>query len=97
MIMIGGKPHEILLVPQSQLGEEYIGKYEEDRQRIRVADNLPLEKESETILHEVIHGIMAHMCIDQPDETDERFVESFSKGLYAFWKDNPNFFGEVIK
>lgn len=42
-------------------------------------------------LHEIIHGIFYHMCIEQ----DEELVEKISKGLHMVIKDNPGIFKEV--
>lgn len=39
-------------------------------------------------LHEIIHGVFNHMCIEQ----NEELIEKISKGLYQTIIDNPEMF-----
>lgn len=41
-------------------------------------------------VHEVMHGIFHHMCIEQ----DEELIKKISMGLHQVIKDNPNIFNE---
>lgn len=56
-----------------------------DEQFIRIADTLGPDKEKETLLHEVIHGVSFAMCSD----LSEHQVRSMANGLYSVLKDNP--------
>lgn len=40
-------------------------------------------------LHEILHGIFNHMCVEQ----NEELIEKISKGLHMVIKDNPDIFG----
>lgn len=44
----------------------------------------------ETFIHEVVHGILNHMCMEQNEEV----VDKISKGLHQVIKDNPDIFIE---
>lgn len=41
-------------------------------------------------IHEILHGVFNHMCIEQ----DEQLIEKLSKGLHQVIKDNPGIFIE---
>lgn len=42
-------------------------------------------------LHEILHGVFNHMCVEQSEE----LIEKISKGLHMVIKDNPDIFGGV--
>jgi len=61
------------------------GEIHGDEQRIRIADGIGPDKERETLLHEVLHGISILMA----SELDERQIRTISNGLYAVLQENP--------
>lgn len=67
-------------------------------QRIRVASVGNSQYQQTVFLHEVAHAIIEHFCfgILSCDE-EERFVEEFSKGLYAFISENQSVFTDGDK
>lgn len=56
-----------------------------DQQTITIASGIGRDKERETLLHEVLHGISFSMCSD----LTEHQIRSMANGLYAVLTSNP--------
>lgn len=47
---------------------------------------------NQSLLHEIIHGIVYDRELDFKNDDEETIVDQISKGLYQVIKDNPNMF-----
>lgn len=57
------------------------GRIEYSKQKILLKKKLPKQIKKETLIHEIIHGVLLH--IGRTDLTeDEMFVQSLANGLY---------------
>jgi len=62
---------------------------------IFVNTNLKEDIRANTLLHEIMHVIYHNYSIGTPEE-EEKIVESFSNGLFAFLRQNQNFVIEEL-
>lgn len=71
------------------------GVHEFGQQLIKVARTNSEEYQQVVFLHEMAHAIVANYCSGiLDDDTEERFVEQFAKGLYQVLNDNKTIFYE---
>lgn len=57
------------------------GRIEYSKQKILLKKKIPKQIKKETLIHEIIHGVLLH--IGRTDLTeDEMFVQSLANGLY---------------
>lgn len=72
------------------MGQESNGHYVEDARKIVIRPGLPLDKEREVVLHEVLHGVMTAANLAWDDDNDEeRIVRSISGPLLDTLRRNP--------
>ncbi|HXP82597.1 MAG TPA: hypothetical protein VN976_22045 [Verrucomicrobiae bacterium] len=64
-----------------------MGESNADGGLIRVLRGLEKSVDDATVLHEAIHIISDHLSLD----LDEHEVSGLSQGLFALFKDNPEF------
>lgn len=57
---------------------------------IEINNNRAIQKQEETFIHEILHGIIRERNLILEDE--EMIVEEISKGLYQVIKDNKEIF-----
>lgn len=57
---------------------------------IEISTNRANQRQEETFIHEILHGIIHERNLILEDE--EMIVEEISTGLYQFIKDNPKIF-----
>ena len=43
----------------------------------------------DTVLHEVVHGVICHYRVPIPEDLNEIVTETLTAGLYQVFKDNP--------
>lgn len=88
-VRIGGVEYEIEYVENLRQGSRLLyGQidFENDKLRLSTSDGVGHQHRCITLLHEVLHGIREHSCMEI--ENEEEVVEMFSKGLYQFLQDN---------
>ena len=56
---------------------------------IRIRSDLPIQRQAETLMHEVMHGIWSVASIDHVIPGEENFVSAFSPVLFQVIRDNP--------
>jgi hypothetical protein len=61
------------------------GYHDPEKQQIDIQENLPLEQQTETLTHEVLHALECAFDLD----LEEREVKLLARGLMAFCKSNP--------
>ena len=68
------------------------GEIDYEKLVINICQKYPRQRQSQTILHEIIHGVNDHIGADQ----NENSVELFTNVLYSTIIDNKEFFKEMI-
>lgn len=92
MVKIGGAEYKVEFTERpcesdSSVQGEII--YTDSTIRIKNDPKFSKDYRDYIFVHEVVHGLMFHMGLDQ---TDEDLIRTFSFGLHAFIKDNPEIF-----
>jgi Zn-dependent peptidase ImmA (M78 family) len=91
-IRVMGKNLRIYRKPRVDMPEEATGFYHRDRSLIGIAQGLSPAEEADTVLHEILHAIVAHSVPGEMDEaSEEKVVYALASGLYAVLQDNPKF------
>lgn len=63
-------------------GDGYCGEIDYRKQLIRINQDMAPEYKEQTLIHEIVHGILT--CIGRDDLTnDETFVQSLANGIYT--------------
>ncbi len=88
-IKIGGFEYAVERTEQSFVSEGTAldGVHNFAEKKIVVAENGCEEYQEMVFMHEICHGIIAHYLPGL--DSEEEFVEQFSKGLYQVVVDNP--------
>ena len=61
--------------------------------KVSVERNIPRQKQLQTIIHEILHGISEELGIPM----NEKFVRAVSRAMLCVILDNPWFFKEVLR
>ena len=95
-VRIGGIDYAIRHVPRlvSTDGDLCNGIFDSNKCEIKLntEDEISIERIHQTLVHEVMHGIVYAMSLDLEDE--EITVNVLAKGLYQVIKDNPTLFAK---
>ena len=79
-------------------GSSSIGYINYEKGLIKIKNTLHRRKQIETLLHEIVHGIldyyMLRKVIDQSYE--EYFVDVMAKALHVLLRDNPHLIEEIM-
>ena len=90
-VKIGGVDYTVTRVTRPCTNNTNVdGEIIYDRATIALRQGLETCKDYDDMvfIHEVLHGVFNHMCIEQ----DEELIEKLSKGLHQVIKDNLNIF-----
>ena len=66
-----------------------IGAINTDDCEILIATDIHEQCAVDTVLHEVVHGVIFHYHVPIPEELNEVVTETLTTGLYQVFKDNP--------
>ena len=69
------------------------GQIDYKTKKISVERNAPRQKQLQTIIHEIFHGMSEELGIPM----NEKFVRAVSRAMLCVILDNPWFFKEVLK
>jgi len=92
VVLIGGVPYEIHYVPAKEVchnrkKKRLFGQISYIGHSINVANDTPKEKQQLTLLHEIIHGIIAEYNIKELQNKDgdhsEAAIDQLSLGLFG--------------
>lgn len=91
-IKIGSMEYEVIKTDKPILLNDQAcnGVIDYENLFIEISTNRATQKQEETLMHEVLHGIIHERNLILEDE--EMIVEEISKGLYQVIKDNPDIF-----
>lgn len=92
-IKIGPMEYEVKKIDEPILLDNQVcnGIIDYENLSILIYKNRAIQKQEETFIHEVLHGIINERNLILEDE--EMIVEELSKGLYQVIKDNKEIFG----
>lgn len=88
-VNILGLAYTVECVPYILRDEYRIGQLDPERQEIKILDSLSEELAAQTLLHEVIHGILKQLKFFEEDN-DEKLVQGLAIGMYDCLKDDPS-------
>ena len=75
--------------PAEAAQREALGEIDRIGLVIRIRQDLPPQRQAETLLHEIVHGIWSVGSIDCLVPGEEGFVSAFSTFLMQVMRDNP--------
>ncbi len=90
-IKIGSHVHKVTVVKnlRSKAGEEALGLYSYDDQRISIEESITPSRQAEVLLHEILHALYAYFDISKEGDKEETVVSRLAEGLATVFKDNP--------
>lgn len=91
-VKIGSMEYEVIKTDKPILLDDKVcnGIIDYENLFIEISTNRAAQKQEETFIHEVLHGIIRERNLILEDE--EMVVEEISKGLYQVIKDNIDIF-----
>lgn len=84
-VRIFGKTFTVETQPSGRIEHDYNGQVDFSAQVITLASDLHPEKERETVLHELVHGIEMALGL----KISEQSVQSLGAGLFVILRENP--------
>ncbi|BDR81030.1 hypothetical protein [Clostridium tetani] len=94
-IIISGMEYEVILTdrPILHINTRAYGQIDFENKKILI-DKTLREKQGnvQTLLHEIIHGIVEDRELDFAKDSEETIVDQLAKGLYQVIKDNSKLF-----
>ncbi|MGX4600259.1 hypothetical protein [Faecalimicrobium sp. JNUCC 81] len=91
-IKIGSMEYDVIKTDQAILLDNKVcnGIIDYEDLVIKISTDRSIQRQEETFVHEVLHGIIRDRNLILEDE--EMIVDEISKGLYQVIKDNPEIF-----
>lgn len=89
-IRINGWPIKITSVPLQESSED-AGEFDGGKGVIKIRDDQEGLHLIDTVLHEVLHGILFHQGREPGCKKEEPYVRAIATGLTGFLSDNPDF------
>lgn len=90
-IKILGMNYEIKEVDYIERERNLVGRFDEEMQEIRIRKDISEQFKEQTLIHELVHGILVSMGKLELHE-DEVFVTNFSNILHQIIMDNRSLF-----
>ena len=87
-INILGVDYELHYVDSISRDSLRIGEIDYLQQKILILNDLGMDLERVTILHEVVHGILSQLGFEE--ENNEHLTQSLASALHQVLKDNPS-------
>jgi len=98
IIRIGGVDFELRVNPELSIAAGACGRICVNVSRIEVEPSMSQQHQAQTILHEIVHGIIRTSRLDnvlQNSDDEERFVDGLAYGLLQVVRDNPDLIREI--
>jgi hypothetical protein len=80
-VNICGIPHEIIFCEDNFDEAIHFGQIDYKTATIKINKDMKPEIQEETIIHEMLHGILVHLGYDEKSD-DEQFVNAVSNAIY---------------
>ena len=82
-IRIGGVDYAVeRLERPTREGQEVFGDIDFYTAAIRLNDDVPVQLREETLIHELLHGIVHHYNVPIKEDDEEMIIEALAKGLH---------------
>jgi hypothetical protein len=88
-LKIGGHIYTVEVVDRLVSGINYVGEIDYNNNKISISKNQDVNRQHQTFLHEVIHGIYNNLGYT---DHDEKQVDELAHALYQLIVDNPKLF-----
>jgi hypothetical protein len=96
-----GKTYKIVYKDEGTLkhddGTECVGLSDHRKQTILIEEGQTLDNECDTLLHEVLHQLIAAYGVHLPDDMEEWVCATLGGALFAHVRDNPDFWRYIFK
>ena len=79
--------YEVEEVEQIDKYERLLGQIDYDEQKIKIDKNISEDMKKETLMHEILHGILEKLGYKEINE-DEQKVHSIASTMYFVLKEN---------
>lgn len=80
-VNICGIPHEVIECEDKFDVDAHFGQINHKTCEIRVNKDISDENKTETIIHEMIHGILVHLGYSE-ESVNEQFVQALANAIY---------------
>jgi hypothetical protein len=97
-IRIGGVDFDVRANPELSIAANACGRICVNVSRIEIEPSLSEQAQAQTILHEVLHGIVRLSKLRdvfQDNDDEERAIDGFAHGLLQVIRDNPALIAEI--
>ena len=97
-VRIGSRDYDVKLTDETLVlnGRECLGIIDCDNTEIKVSKSIQSkQKQEQTFLHELVHGIIKERNLDLQNSDEETIVDEIALGLHQVIRDNPKIFMEV--
>ncbi len=97
-IRIGGVDFEVRSNPELSIAADACGRISVNVSRIEVEPSMSQQHQAQTILHEIVHGIIRISRLGdalQNSDDEDRFVDGLAYGLLQVIRDNPELIREI--
>lgn len=84
-VIVGGLEYKVEHSPFPE--GTLLGQCDSNALVIRVAPEIPKERQAVILLHEILHAVFNHVGLDEDNE--EQIVTAVANELYAVFKNNP--------
>ena len=98
IVRIGGVDFEARSNPELSISANACGRISVNLSRIEVEPSMSPQHQAQTILHEIVHGIIRTSSLGdvlQNSNDEERFVDGLAYGLLQVIRDNPDLIREI--
>jgi hypothetical protein len=80
-----------------QFGQELCGCIQQKEQHIVINNEYTVDRQKETILHEIVHGIVSSYNVPVTEKQHEDVVTGISSGLFQVLNDNPDIINMFVR
>jgi hypothetical protein len=94
-VRVGYRDYEITTIttPVAETAQ-VLGFCHKDAALIGIEKDLPIQRDANVRLHEVLHAIWKEYALTDDDE-EERIITVFANGLCSLMRDNPGWLAEI--
>jgi len=94
-LIIGPVVYEVVRTEQARFDSEhgnYIGRVIHQEGKIYVLDNMPVDQQQQTEIHEIVHVLAIQRNLD----LTEKQIDALAYGFLEFVQDNPEYIKSFV-
>ena len=98
IVRIGGVDFEVRSNPELSIAADACGRISVNLSRIEIEPSMSQQRQAQTMLHEIVHGIIITSKLNdvlENDDDKERLVDGLAYGLLQVVRDNPDLIREI--